>query len=129
MSLIKTFTYYVVLIIYVYCHLVSQKKILTFVTLMLFTCVQLLSVFILLRLFVVCNWLLPLFVTIAISFYAFLITQRFVLFVLNIIQILGINFCLIPDIHIMLYNFTQCIMIDMFYILLIAFIVDLWSIK
>jgi hypothetical protein len=71
--------------------------------LMLFICVKLLSVFI------CCNCLLSVFdlflclLTIAISFYVFVITQWFVLSVLNIIHVLDL---LIPNIYriIILHN-------------------------
>ena len=55
-----------------------KKKVLIIVMLMLFTCVLMCFVFIFLQLLVVRIWLVPLFGTIAMSSYAFLVTQWFV---------------------------------------------------
>ena len=55
-------------------------------------------------LLIVCIWLVSQFLTIAISSYAFLITQWFVLFVLNIIHILHLeSICLVPNIYIIFF--------------------------
>jgi hypothetical protein len=61
-------------------------------------------------------WLVPLFVAIAKSSYSFLVTQHFVLFVLNIIHILGINFCLILHSYVILHN-VLLLTCSMYYLL------------
>ena len=83
---------------------VSKSKKINIVMLMLFTCINFLSVFI--CLLSVLDLFLCL-VTIAISFYAFVITVIFVLSVLNIIHLLDLeSVCLIPNIYriIILHN-------------------------
>jgi len=60
--------------------------------------------------------------TIAIFFYAFVVTQWFCLVCIKHISCTGLGISLFDSKHLYSYIFTHCISLDMFYILLIVFI-------